>query len=166
MKIHIKKWRYWVFPACLVLIISIVIYKGINEKYKEIECQIKLKCIYSSLVAYYDEYKQLPAYNEWYDLLMKKGDLSADVFRCPSFTKKAVGSYVINEKHNVFGVTSPSNTVLVFEGDLGWNQFGGMEQITERHRGGSFVLFSNGDIKFVHKDDYSSLQWGEDDIEN
>jgi len=162
MKIHIKKWRYLVFPACLVFLVSIVIYKGIDTKYKEIECQIKLKCIYSSLIAYYEEHKQLPAYNEWYDLLMKEGDLSADVFRCPCLTKNTAGSYVINEKHDIFWVTSPSNTVLVFEGDLGWNQFGDMEQITERHRGGSYILFSNGDIKFVHKDDYPSLQWGED----
>jgi hypothetical protein len=137
-----KKWKKLIFIVCLILVGSLIVYKRIDLKLKETECQIKLKSIYSSLYAYYDEHKHLPAHDKWYDLLLEQGDLSADVFRCPSIKKnKGLGNYTINHNLDNLGMHSAQNTVLVFEGNLGWNKF-------------------DGDIKFVHKDDYASLQWG------
>jgi hypothetical protein len=150
--------------SCLALIVVIPLYNILKVKFEEIECQVKLKCIHSALIAYYDEYKQLPTYSKWYDLLLEYGNqddevLIEDVFRCPSVTKKMrIGNYVINEKNIT---CSNPDTVLVFEGGLGWNQMGGIEQIASPHHGGSYVLFSHGSIRFVNKKDYYLLKWDE-----
>jgi hypothetical protein len=166
MNLRKKKLNVNIYIICLLLIFSVIAYRITASNLEETECRVKLKCLYSALCTYYDEHGHLPEFDKWYDLLLEQGDLSSDVFLCPVFEKhNNSGSYTINKDHDFFWIESTPDTVLIFEGNAGWNQFGGIDQITEPHRGGSYVLFSNGDIKFVKKKDCSMLRWRKDSSE-
>ena len=45
-----------------------------------------------------------------------------------------------------------------------WNQAGGPELLTaEHHNGeGAIILFNNGSVQFIEKEDFNDLNWGED----
>lgn len=162
-----KKRTRLIIIICLILIISATFFYFLKVKVEGAECIAKLKCIHSALIGYYDEHGQLPAYNKWYDLLLEHANQNGqimvpDVFRCPTHTKKVrCGTYVINQKHCGRWAKSNPDTVLVFEGNSGWNQTGGIDQIRPRHHSGCYILFSNGDIKFIKKENFGSLNWGD-----
>ncbi len=124
-------------------------------------CKIQLKAIYSGIDLYRAHYYRLPDYQKWYDLLIQvhEGDFSAEGFMCPTQgRRKREGTYIINEDFDKTW-NMPPDSVLVFEGDKGWNQFGSIEDIRPLHRGGCHVLFSNGDIKFIQEKDFANLVW-------
>ncbi len=78
-------------------------------------------------------------------------------------------SYIIQWCHFAFNPNakpnSPGDVVLLFSTKGGWNQFGGPETFSsdnykEIGRIGGYVLFNNGDIKFVKPDEVLKLNWG------
>ena len=62
-------------------------------------------------------------------------------------------------------MTSPSDTVLLFETDEGWNKFGGPELLTtRRHKGeGCYVLFRDNHIYFERTQNFQKLKWKADE---
>ena len=54
-----------------------------------------------------------------------------------------------------------ADVVLLFETKAGWNQFGGPELLTtEHHEGkGCNVLFNDGDVEFIKKEQVGELKW-------
>jgi hypothetical protein len=86
-----------------------------------------------------------------------KEDYIADAFKCPTCKEKGnIGTYIINKNYkSIWG--SSDDIVLVFEGKAGWNQYGDSNDILPLHHGGSYVLFTSGNIKHVKKEDFSKL---------
>ena len=60
-------------------------------------------------------------------------------------------------------MTSPSDTVLLFETDEGWNQFGGPELLTTQRNKeeGCYVLLNNKGPQFISK--RRKLKWKPDE---
>ena len=61
---------------------------------------------------------------------------------------------------------SPADTVLLFETEGGWNQFGGPEILTtENHNGeGCNILFNGGYVEFVKTKNLDKLKWKADSV--
>ena len=59
--------------------------------------------------------------------------------------------------------SSAPDTVLLFECDGGWNQFGGPGLLTTKHHKdeGCYVSFVNREVKFVKPGEIPSLKWAE-----
>jgi prepilin-type processing-associated H-X9-DG protein len=103
---------------------------------------------------YNDKY---PAADKWCDLLIRHSKVEEKMFVCP-YAEKGRCHFAINPncKKN-----SPNDIVLLFETKGGWNQVGGTEILTfENHNGkGCSVLFNDGRVEFVKKEDFGELKW-------
>lgn len=119
-----------------------------------------MKGVYSALQVYYADYKRLPEYNEWYDLLINEADFLPEAFKCPSKKPSGdrIGNYILNKNFDP-SWNSDANIVLVFEGESGWNQVGDITQIKPRHFDGCNILFSSGHVKYVKRTDFDKLKW-------
>ncbi len=100
---------------------------------------------------------QYPSRSKWCDLLMKQTELDEKTFICPG-PKQDRCHYAMNPNCEP---NSPGDMVLLFETKAGWNQHGGPELLTtENHRGkGSNILFNNGTVKFINKNQINTLKW-------
>lgn len=142
-------------------------------------CWQNLNQISRALLIYSNDYdNQYPEPNQWCDLLLKYSDLKPEylvypslIVRCPytgqiilyrPSPKKGRCHFALNPNCKL---TSPSNTVLVFETDEGWNQFGGPELLTtQRHKEKGFnVLLNNNGARFVSK--HSQVIWKPDEAQ-
>jgi hypothetical protein len=79
--------------------------------------------------------------------------------------------YKLNWSHFAFNPNaepnSPGDVVLLFSTKGGWNQFGGPEIFSSDNYKeigcvGGYVLFNNGDVRFVKPSEVSKLNWGKD----
>lgn len=120
--------------------------------------------------AYNDD--NYPAADKWCDLLLEQTEVTPKRFVCPSivirlpFTggktvqrptpRRGLCTYAMNP--NCVDM-SPPETVLLFETDAGWNQFGGPELLsTKVHGGKGFnVLYKQGQVFF--EQDANNLNW-------
>jgi hypothetical protein len=108
-----------------------------------------------------------PTAEKWCDLL--KDYYIEDRLVCPA--KGGTGercSYALNPNCEP---NSPSDVVLLFETQGGWNQHGGPELLnTENHPDykdwfwgyrvpGCNVMFNDGQVEFVPKDQFTQLKW-------
>ena len=147
------------FVVCFFMTIGLFSWKGLNTTLENIHCKIKLEAMHSALVFYFDKNKKLPDNQAWYDLLIQEAGLSSECFTCPTLKEKEkFGTYIINQNHDLSWDT-PDNMVLVFEGGPGWNQCGDFDKVLPLHQDGCHILFSNGDIKFVKKEEFIKLIW-------
>lgn len=158
---HGKKRRMKIILLSIALIIAVTMfYQKVTASLENINCKLRLESIGSILKSYHFDYKRLPEYDHWYDILLKYQKGSESLFRCPSCTSKGnIGTYVINRHHNSFWITEP-NVVLVFEGMDGWNQSGDAGELKCRHSEGCNILFSDGTVRYVKKDEFAKLNWG------
>ena len=62
---------------------------------------------------------------------------------------------------------TPHDIVLLFESELGWNQYGGPELLTFKNHGGKgcHILFTDGYRKFISSEEVSKLKWKPDETE-
>lgn len=142
-------------------------------------CRRNLNQISQALQIYANDYdNQFPEPNQWCDLLLKNGYVKPEHFiypslivRCPytgqiilyrPSPKKGRCHFAINPDCKM---TSPSDTVLLFETDEGWNKFGGPELLTTRRykEKGCYVLLNRKGPRFVSKD--SQLRWKPDEVQ-
>jgi prepilin-type processing-associated H-X9-DG protein len=115
-----------------------------------------------------DSSGQLPEKN-WTDAIKEKGFIKDDkIFICPETAEQTI-SYALNKNiKNINTVKRPSQTVLIFEADLGAAGTGGPEEIVFRHKNGTTegcnIGFVDGHTEFVTKEDIGNLHWttGED----
>ncbi len=106
--------------------------------------------------------ERYPLADEWCDLL-KKYDCPELYFVCySSGTQKGLCDYAMNSNANP---DSLPDMVLIFESKSGWNQVGGAELLNlENHDGeGCNVLFNDGSVRFVRKDEIGNLRWKDEE---
>jgi hypothetical protein len=104
-----------------------------------------------------------PPPNKWCDLLVDLDFTTPKQFLCRDALRagdRGPGHYAINPNATP---NSDSNVVLLFETKAGWNQFGGPEILATRtHEGmgkGSYVVFTDGKIRFIKAKDLDKLKW-------
>ena len=122
-------------------------------------CQTNLSRLAKAIEAYsVDNDGKYPTTTKWCDLLVQNGYATEKLFRCPGNKKDPCG-YAMNANVEP---NSPADVVLLFDAKGGWNQFGGLEELTvENHGGmGSNVLFNDGHVEFLKLEQIDSLKWG------
>lgn len=102
-----------------------------------------------------------PTSDKWCDLLVENYRVDTKIFICRSALGKGDKGrchYALNPDCEP---NSPPDMVLLFETKGGWNQFGGPEILTtENHNGkGCNVLFNDGRVEFVKKEQIGKLKW-------
>lgn len=116
-----------------------------------------------------------PHPNQWCDLLLKNTQVSAERFFCPAVKfkwRRQVCPWPIPKNESCYYAmnpncepNSPSDTVLLFETNGGWNQFGGQEILTtENHKGRCHVLFNDGHVEFVKPEKIEKLRWKDQEV--
>jgi prepilin-type processing-associated H-X9-DG protein len=129
------------------------------------------------------DYKYPPK-DKWCDLLIEHARVSKKDFIYPfskkdficlgSKAKTGQSSYAINENaitleppimRGIEEPNTPSDIVLLFESEPGWNQYGGPELLTfQNHNGrGCYIAFSDGHVAFVRKQNLHKLKWKPDE---
>jgi len=103
-----------------------------------------------------DHNNQYPAVNQWCDLLLEYIDLHDTWFFCVDGDE--MNHYALNPNVRP---NSPSDVVLLFETELGWNQFGGPELLTATHHKGfgCNILFNDGHVEFIKPRRFGKLKW-------
>jgi len=142
-------------------------------------CGTNLSLVGKTLLIYGNKNGRYPEPKQWCDLLLNDGEIQAGTFICPvslratytvylrgikiilrsPFTRKGRCSYAMNPNCEP---NSPPDTVLLFETEYGWNQYGGKEILTKgNHYGeGSNVLFNDYHCSFVKYPE--ELNWGDE----
>jgi prepilin-type processing-associated H-X9-DG protein len=110
---------------------------------------------------------KFPTADQWCDAILKQVG-SEKVFRCPGDSQGNRSDYAFNQKLGglpMNKVTSPSQTVLIFESDGGWNQSGGRELAVRhpRHLGRVIVGFADGHAESVLPSRLRQLVWDPDE---
>jgi len=142
-------------------------------------CGSNLSCLGKALLIYERENGRYPEPEQWCDLLLNDSEIQSETFICPTslraiytvylpcfnnkiklrspFKKKGRCSYAMNPNCEP---NLPPDTVLLFETEDGWNQYGGKEILTkENHYGeGCNVLFNGCYCNFVQNPE--KLNWG------
>jgi hypothetical protein len=120
-------------------------------------CAARLHTLGVAMEFYVAENGTYPAANRWCDLLVDRYVPIEEAFTCPTRWGER-GSYAMNVK---IEPNSPTDTVLLFESEGGWNQNGSLELMsTESHKGkGCTILFKDGNVRFVASEDLAKLKW-------
>jgi hypothetical protein len=124
------------------------------------ECQNKLHALGVALQCYADiDNQNYPSPDKWCDLLVE-GDYmlkGPKLFLCNRWAD-GPSHYAMNPNAEP---NSPPDTVLLFETNAGWNQFGGPEILTtENHiTEGSNILFNDGSVRFIKTRYLPKLKW-------
>jgi prepilin-type processing-associated H-X9-DG protein len=153
----------------LIMIWSVINFPEIKKTHHRVlqqACTYNLQRLGASAKSYADDNNgQYPPADKWCDLLQPYYK-EETILACPSvkdlhrFDGEAAGkchyAMNVNAKRN-----SPSNMVLLFETNPGWNQCGGPELLkTDNHfEKGSNILFNDGHVEFVRIEDINSLRW-------
>ena len=138
-------------------------------------CASNLRGLGLAMLIYADDYGQYPEPNQWCDLLMKYGEMNERQFVCPSLIFICYDKEIFVRPRPQTGrcyyamnpycqPNSPPDTVLLFETNKGWNQFGGLELLSiDNHEGkGCYICFKNGKTSF-EKGKFAKLKWKPDE---
>jgi prepilin-type processing-associated H-X9-DG protein len=126
-------------------------------------CGTNLKGIANAMAVYADDNKgRFPTGSKWCDLLITNTGVQRQLFVCKA-SGSTDSSYAMNKNAEAAGKDAPPDMVIVFESRPGWNQCGGPELLsTDNHEIGCNVLFVDGHIEFVKKENIGSLRWKPD----
>lgn len=139
----------------------------------QLPCRTNLMALGGAMLVYsaYND-DNYPAADKWCDLLLEHTKVTPEQLVCPSivirlpFTggrtvqrpapKRGLCTHAMNP--NCTDLSAP-DTVLLFETDAGWNQFGGPELVSSKAHGriGFNVLLKDGRAQF--QQDANSLNW-------
>jgi prepilin-type processing-associated H-X9-DG protein len=127
------------------------------------KCHVGLKTLGLSFKLYADEFDDsLPSVESWCDALGKY--IVQEYLICPgSNAKEGQSSYAMNEflAGKKLADLEP-DLVLLFESKPGWNMAGGPEILTMEYHyegKGCNILFVDGHVKLVGKEEISKLKW-------
>jgi len=135
-------------------------------KAQAVMCMNQLKQLGLATMMYAgDNQERFPSGTNWCDAVQRYlGTGPTAVFQCPLAGHDQRCHYALNAQ--LSGVeqnrlSSPANTVLIFEIDGGWNASGGREQVTQRPRHGKAigVVFADGHAEMVMEPRLESLRW-------
>ncbi len=159
---------------------------GIIQNMNSHPIAVRLRCAtimrhFSTAIDYMDErYGCFPDPNRWCDQTIKfvTPFLSETVSDCvreslaqneyptnPECKGYVPGSMIICQCKYAMNPNctpySPPDTVLLFESLPGWNRFGGPEILEANHHQppGCNILFQDGSVRFIKKEDLSTLRW-------
>jgi hypothetical protein len=93
-----------------------------------------------------------PNPEKWCDLLVEYADVNEVFFICNSAVRRGDSGPCHFAMNPNCGPNSPSDTVLLFESDGGWNEFGGVEKMSfDNHWGRrANVLYNLGSFKSAY----------------
>lgn len=122
-------------------------------------CGTNLSQIGRAILIYAQDHNgEYPAANKWCDLLLSSGEITEKQLKCSSNKNKKIRcTYAVNPNCQP---NSPPDTVLVFETEGGWNQFGGPELLTTKNhnRDGCNILYNDVHVSFTCT--FENLNWG------
>jgi prepilin-type processing-associated H-X9-DG protein len=152
--------------------------KNIQKSITQYRCILNLSKIQQAMIIYAADFdNKYPPKDKWCDLLIEHARISKEDFICPgSKAKTGQSSYAINENaitleplivRGVKEPNAPPDIVLLFESEPGWNQYGGPELLTiKNHNGrGCYIVFTDGHIEFVRKQNLHELKWKPDEAQ-
>jgi len=129
-----------------------------------LECANNLKNLGSILRFVYGSERAYPA-AKWCDAILRDRrardiptEYKMKYLKCPG-AGEGKCAYAINQACRP---SSPSNTVLLFETEPGWNQHGGPELFTFHNHDpkGGLVLLNDGTVKFIRtEEELKQLRW-------
>jgi len=135
--------------------------KRAEAAFKARECG-DLHGMSEAMRGYANEYDgQYPIADRWCDLLKEYTESKKGYyFDCWS-AGEGLCDYAINPNCEP---NSPTDLVLLFETNDGWNQFGGRElAATDNHKvAGCCVLFNSGQVEFVKPEEMAKPKWKPD----
>jgi prepilin-type processing-associated H-X9-DG protein len=109
---------------------------------------------------------KFPTPAKWCDILSNDPKLGIipKIFICKG-AEQGPCDYAMNKNVENLGRNTPADMVLLFDSTPGWNQSGGPEILsTENHIGrGCNILFADGHVDWVKKEDLHKLRWTTDD---
>ena len=107
-----------------------------------------------------DNDDKFPTPAKWCDLLIEHCEVSEKTLRCKG-APEGPCNYAMNKNIEELGTDAPSDMVLLFETNPGWNQAGGPEILTtDNHNGeGCNVLFVDSHVEWVKTKDLKYLKW-------
>ncbi len=168
-------------PAILGIFVAVLIFIHCFNKLTLVRsnprapCTVNLRGLGLAMLIYADDYGQYPEPNQWCDLLIKYGEMNERHFVCPSLIFSCYDKEVFVRPRPQIGScyyamnpycqpNSPPDTVLLFETNKGWNQFGGLELLsTDNHSGhGCNICFNDGHTSF-EQGDFTKLKWKPDE---
>lgn len=126
-------------------------------------CAANLRSLGRAMLIYAGDYdEKWPTADKWCDLLIEFGKDKIPIdklLKCPA-NKNGRCSYAINPNASPRSNFHP-RLVLLFETEVGWNQFGGPELLsTDNHNGkGCNVLFNDNTVEFVKTQELANLKW-------
>ena len=132
-------------------------------KAQNIHCMNNVKQLELALIMFADDNDgQLPPANGWCDAIRRYTGGSREVFRCASQPGQEC-TYALNAKlegKKLSELSSPGQTVMVFESNAGMNKAGGPE-IAARNHSGRFLCvgFADGHVEIVEEGRLESLRW-------
>jgi len=161
------------FTSAALLLAGVVVGRSLLVPYPrsraiQLPCNTNMMALGAAMLVYsaYND-DNYPTADKWCDLLLEHTEVKPEQFVCPSSvarqtksgqaaSKGRICTYAINP--NCVDM-SPPDTVLLFETDAGWNQFGGPELVsTKSHGGKGFnVLYREGRVLF--EQDANNLNW-------
>ena len=131
---------------------------------QSINCINNMKQLGLAHMMYASENKDhFPPADHWCDALQKYAP-ERRIYVCPADRGGHGCDYAFNAKLaglDMKQVSSPSQTVLVFESDGGWNASGGEELTVRpgRHGGKIGLVFADGHVEMVEESRLQSVKW-------
>jgi hypothetical protein len=135
---------------------------GARQHFDDIQCRSHMKTLASALDDHTNATGRRPDSSKWCDVI-RAYVADAEDFTCP-FDRIGPCSYAMNKNLPESLKDVPSDMVVLFESDPGWNQVGGPEAaLTDQPPWpGCNVLFGNGQVEFVKAADIAKLRWRTD----
>lgn len=112
------------------------------------------------LTVYADDYGTVPPLDQWCDKLVEEADCSPLSFQGVINREEGVCGYALNEnlQGKIFSELD-DKVVLAFEAKGPWNLSGGPELMkTSKHKKIA-VVFVDGYMKFIPREDIDKLKW-------
>jgi hypothetical protein len=149
---------------CIILVFILFQSHKPTELPPRVVCGTNLSGLAKAILVFAnDANDKMPEADKWCDLLVGHDFTTPKQFVCKS-SDAVLGesSYALNR--NLVGrklSEIPSDVVLLFETEPGWNVVGGPEILTtENHRGeGCSVAFVDTHVEFVKTEDLGKLKW-------
>lgn len=136
-----------------------------KQKAQTIQCVNNLKQLSLAAIMYSNDNRDVfPASTNWCDALIPYAG-NAQVFVCPADGMQSRSGYAFNAAVAAMPQADvPSDTVMIFECDTGWNASGGKELILARprHYKTLVIAFADGSVQQVQESRLPQLRWAPD----
>ena len=155
------KYILWIFLICVPFLLMLIfkIYDAPLRQFGiEMVTQSNLHSTHTAILAYFEKNDKYPSAENCQDLLLPHFGNTTDAFKLPSKVN-IKNTIAINPKAEP---NSPIDVVLLFESTGGWNAHGQSEMLAPTSNGkpGCFILFNDGNIKFILPVQTKDLNWG------